>query len=175
MFKKISTMVKGVVNGIGGNVSVVGGKEMKTVEKEAPDPALTTTKNTPDTTTTKNTPDPALAPVPAKAGTTYSGATSEAGVAFLSTGAGTTAAASSGANGNSSGTSSSNSGNSSGTNSSGSSSSSANGNGTDPNGQILIISTIVIIYVILKTLLSTKGLLQKIIIIGIAILVYFYF
>ena len=160
MFKKLSTAVKGVVNEIGGNVSAAGGKKTKTVAKNTPDPA----------TAPKNTPDPVPAPVPSKAGTTYSGATSEAGMAFLSGGliGGTVGAASSGTNGSSSG----NSGNSNGD----TTTENANGDGTDPNAQIyIIISTIIVVYVILKILKGKNYFLQNLIFIGIVILIYLYF
>jgi hypothetical protein len=164
MFKKLSTAVKGVVNEIGGNVSAAGGKKTKTVAKNTPDPAPA------PSTTTKNTPDPVPAPVPSKAGTTYSGATSEAGMAFLSGGliGGTVGAASSGTNGSSS----SNSGNSNGD----TTTENANGDGTDPNAQIyIIILTIIIIYVILKILKGKNYFLQNLIFIGIVILIYLYY
>ena len=172
MFKKLSTAVKGVVNEIGGNVSAAGGKKTKTVAKNTPDPPSTTTKTTPDppSTTTKTTPDPVPAPVPSKAGTTYSGATSEAGLAFLSGGliGGTVGAASSGTNGSSSG----NSGNSNGD----TTTENANGDGTAPNAQIyIIISTIIVVYIILKILRSKNYFLQNLIFIGIEIFIYLYF
>ena len=181
MFKKISTAVKGVVNEIGGNVAAAGGKKTKTVTKNTPDPtpAPTTTNNTPDPTpaptTIKNTPDPTPAPVPSKAGTTYSGATSEAGMSFLSGGliGGTIGAVSSGSNGSSG--SVENSGSGSGNMTSGNTTGNTNGNETDQNAQVLIISTIIVIYTILKILQSKKSFLQKMIFIGIAIVIYFYF
>ena len=168
MFKKISTAVKGVVNEIGGNVAAAGGKKTKTVTKNTPDP-------TPAPTTTKNTPDPTPAPVPSKAGTTYSGATSEAGMSFLSGGliGGTIGAVSSGSNGSSG--SIENSGSGSGSMTSGNTTGNTNGNETDQNAQVLIISTIIVMYTILKILESKKSFVQKMIFIGIAIVIYFYF
>ena len=146
MLKKLSTAVKGVVNEIGGNVSAAGGKKTKTVAK--------------------NTPDPVPAPVPSKAGTTYSGATSEAGLAFLSGGliGGTVGAASSGTNGSSSGTNDNGSGEKPTDNS--------NVNETDPNAQIYIVIVVIVILYVLK---GKNYFLQNLIFIGIVILIYLYF
>ena len=163
MFSKLSTAVKGIVTEIGGNVSAAGGKKTKTTAKNtAPDPP----KTTPDPP--KTTPDPVPAPIPSKAGGTYSGATAEAGLSFLGGGliGSSIGGASTGGN-DSTGTN----GNSNVDNTP----QNSNGDETDPNAPFLLISGIVLLYLILKILKGRNYFLQNLIFIGVIMFIYLYF
>ena len=156
-------------------------KKTKTTAKNtAPDPPKTTPdppKTTPDppkTTTNppdppKTTPDPVPAPIPSKAGGTYSGATAEAGLSFLGgglIGSSIGGVISTGGN-DSTGTNVNSNGDNTPQN--------TNGDETDPNAPFLLISGIVLLYLILKILKGRNYFLQNLIFIGIIMFIYLYF